>query len=89
MTEQQTTKQTLFLENKNYLKITGVKNVINLTETFSTITVGDEVLQIKGSNIKAEKLSVECGDLILTGNFTEFKFDNSHEKKSFFKRIFK
>lgn len=89
MVEQQITKQTLFLENKNYLKITGVKNVINLTETFSTITIGDEILQIKGNNIKAEKLSVECGELILIGNFIEFKFEKTQEKKSFFKRIFK
>ena len=89
MTEQQSIKQTLFLENKNYLKVTGVKNVINLTETFSTITVGDEILQIKGNNIKAEKLSVDCGELILTGNFSEFKFENVQEKKGLFKRIFK
>lgn len=82
-------KQTILLENKNYLKICGVESVINLNETDVAIMLCGEVLVIKGTDIKADKLSVETGELILTGNFTSLKYESKKEKQGFFKRIFK
>ena len=82
-------KQSLLLENRNYLKITGVKSVVNLTETDVAVLVDNEMLVIKGSKIKAEKLSVETGELVLTGDFNSFKYETKKEKQGFFKRIFK
>lgn len=82
-------KQSLLLENRNYLKITGVKSVVNLTETDVAVLVDNEMLIIKGSKIKAEKLSVETGELVLTGDFNSFKYETKKEKQGFFKRIFK
>lgn len=82
-------KQTILLENKNYLKICGVESVINLNETDVAIMLCGEVLVIKGTDIKADKLSVETGELILTGNFTSLKYESKKEKQGFLKRIFK
>lgn len=82
-------KQSILLENKNYLKITGVESVINLTETDVAVLVDNELLIIKGNKIKAEKLSVETGELVLTGDFNNIKYENKKEKQGFFKRIFK
>lgn len=82
-------KQTILLENKNVLKINGVDSVISLTETDVGIVIGGEVLVIKGTDIKAEKLSVETGELILTGNFLSLKYEVKKEKQGFLKRIFK
>lgn len=82
-------KQTILLENKNYLKICGVESIINLNETDVAIMICGEVLVIKGTDIKADKLSVETGELILTGNFTSLKYEAKKEKQGFFKRIFK
>ncbi len=82
-------KQSLLLENRNYLKITGVKSVVNLTETDVAVLVDNDMLVIKGNKIKAEKLSVETGELVLTGDFNSFKYENKKEKQGFFKRIFK
>lgn len=82
-------KQTILLENKNVLKINGVDSVISLTETDVGIVIGGEVLVIKGTDIKAEKLSVETGELTLTGNFLSLKYEVKKEKQGFLKRIFK
>ena len=82
-------KQTIFLENKNYLKITGVEGIINLTEKSASVIVCGEILEIYGENLKAEKLSVETGELILNGNISGLKYEIQKEKKSFIKRIFK
>jgi len=82
-------KQTILLENKNYLKICGVESVINLNETDVAIMLCGEVLVIKGTDIKADKLSVETGELVLTGNFASLKYEAKKEKQGFLKRIFK
>lgn len=79
----------LILENKNYLKLNCVQGVNNLTENFVSVLINGEILEIKGTNIKAEKLSVETGDLFLTGNFYCIKYEEIKEKKGILKRIFK
>lgn len=82
-------KQCLILENRNCLKLSGVDSVINLTETDVGVNICGEVLVIKGSDIKAEKLSVETKELVLIGNFNSFKYEAKKEKQGLFKRIFK
>jgi len=82
-------KQIVYLEDKNYLKVTCVENVISLTETEAGVMVNGEVLVIKGNNIKAEKLLVETGELVLVGNFNQIKFEEKKQKQSLLKRIFK
>lgn len=82
-------KQSIILEDKKLLKLSGVESVISLNETDAGVVIGGEVLLIKGNNLKAEKLSVETGELILTGEVYSLKFEHKKEKQGFFKRIFK
>lgn len=82
-------KFTLVLEDKTYLKLTGVEGVVKLTETEACILICGEMLEIKGLNLKAEKLSVECGELFISGIITNLDFKEKREKKGFLKRILK
>ncbi len=82
-------KQSILLEDKSYLKVTGVKGVVNLTDTTASIIVNDKILEIKGNSLKAERLSVDCKEFILTGNIYSLKYQDKNDKKSLFKRIFK
>ncbi|MBQ7884586.1 MAG: sporulation protein YabP [Clostridia bacterium] len=79
----------ILLEDKSRLKITGVQNVISITETEAGVSINGEILCIKGSDLKAEKLSVETGELVLIGNILSLKFETKKEKQGLFKRIFK
>ena len=81
--------QSLTLDNKSYLKVVGVEGVVHLSETDASIIVAGEILEIKGQNLKAEKLSVECGEIILTGEIFLLKYTEKKEKKGLIKRIFK
>lgn len=87
MTE--TKKQCVILEDKTYLKLTGIEGVVTLTETDASIIICGEILEIRGNNLKAEKLSVETGELILIGNIYSLKYQEKKEKKGLLKRIFK
>lgn len=82
-------KQSIILEDKKLLKLGGVENVISLSETDAGVIIGGEMLLIKGNNLKAEKLSVETGELVLTGEVYSLKFEHKKEKQSLLKRIFK
>lgn len=82
-------KQIILLEDKSYLKINGVKGIVNLTETDAEVLVDNEHLEVKGSNLKCETLSVDSGELVIVGNIYSLKYIGVKEKKSFFKRIFK
>ena len=81
--------QSIQLDNKSYLKITGVSGVVGLTETAASIVVNNEILEIKGSNLKAEKLSVETGDMVIVGEIYSISYKEKAPKKNLLKRIFK
>ena len=81
--------QCIVLENKSILRVNGVEGVVNLTDQSVSVLVIGETLEVKGSNLKAEKLSVETGELVLNGNITSIKFEEQKEKRGLIKRIFK
>ena len=82
-------KSTITLSDRKNLKINGVEGVVSLTETEAGILIAGETLVIKGEDIKAEKLSVETGELVLVGTFDSLKFEQKKEKRGLVKRIFK
>ena len=81
--------QSLTLVNKNTLTIKGIENVISITETEANIIVCGEVLNIKGTNLTADKLSLEQGEIEILGNITSLKYEQKKERQGIFKRIFK
>lgn len=80
---------TLVLSEKNNLKITGLENVISITENEANVVVNGEILNIKGSEMRADKLSIEQGEMIITGNINSLKYEHKKEKQGFFRRILK
>ena len=71
--------QSLTLINKNILTIKGIENVISITENEANIIVCGEVLNIKGTNLTADKLSLEQGEIVILGNITSLKYEQKKE----------
>lgn len=80
---------TLVLSEKNNLKITGIENVISITESEANIVINGEILNIKGSELRADKLSIEQGEMVIVGNIFSLKYEHKKEKQGFFRRILK
>lgn len=79
--------QEVFLVDRKELKINGVTQAISASETqvnFETIMGG---MQVKGKNLRVEKLDTETGDLALVGQVSEIKYVPA--KKPLLKRLFK
>lgn len=78
----------LSLDDRNLLTLSAIKEVIGFDEqTISVVTqVGQ--LVIEGQNLHIDKLNVESGDLIVTGEISSLIYRDSAVKKTFLQRLF-
>ena len=87
--ENPTIKKTHSLLIKGETTITGIKQVISLEEKEVKVSLGEKTLLLTGSAFNAEKLSVEEGILVLSGEVETVKYASAQEAKSIIKRLFK
>jgi len=74
---------------KGETTVTGVTQVISLEEKEVKVAIGDRFLTLAGANFGAEKLSIDEGLLVLSGEVREVKYAAKQEAKGFLKRLFK
>ena len=80
----------VILEDRKSLMITGVSDVDSFDD--QTITVYTEMgeMTIRGSGLHIGKLSLETGELNITGNIAALGYSDNPEKQGgFFSRMFK
>lgn len=85
-------KSNLSLWNREKLTLTGIIEVISFDEEriFLITTLGN--IDIKGENLKMNKLDVQNGDVIITGLIVSISYSNkdiSKNKENIIKKIFK
>jgi sporulation protein YabP len=74
----------LSLESRTKLNVTAVDEVLSFDEELVALAVGDSVLNISGENLSIKNLSIDCGDVSVTGNITAMVyFANPPSKKRF------
>jgi len=85
-------KGMLTLENRKKLSLSGVIEVVSLTDEQIMLNTNLGSLTIKGEGLKMNKLDVQSGDMLITGLINsciyvskEFKKD----KESIFSKLFK
>ena len=74
---------------KSDTTISGVTQVIEIGEKEVKVEVGEKTLLLTGSRFNAEKLSIEEGVLVLSGEVAAVKYGDKAEAKSLLKRLFK
>ncbi len=87
--EQAAVKKAHSLCIKGETTVTGVTQVVALEEREVRLIAGDKTLVLSGNGFSAEKLSLEEGVLILSGEVTMAKYADKAEAKSLLKRLFK
>ena len=84
--------QSLVLENKEILNITGVEGVDNFNDEIVVLITTKGRLTIKGENLAISKLNVDEGKLMVKGNINSLVFseyEGQREKVSLVKKLFK
>ena len=69
--------------------VTGVDRVISVEPGEVRLSLGDRNLVLTGTDLRAEKLSVEEGSIVLSGEIRSIRYAPKQEAKSLFKKIFK
>lgn len=83
-------EQNIQLEGRKKISITGVTEVESFDEESITLNTSLGTLNIKGDDIKIEKLNLDTGEVSATGDFFLFEYiSDEKEPKGFFPRIFR
>lgn len=81
--------QQITLEDRARLCVGLVENVESFTEEEILLKTALGGLLVKGRNLKLEDLSIETGNILLTGRVDKMEFSQIKEKHSFFKDLFR
>lgn len=84
--------QSLLLENKEVLNVTGVENVDNFNDETVVLITNKGKLTIKGEKLNISKLNVDEGRLIVKGIINSMifsEYEGQREKVSLVKKLFK
>lgn len=83
--------QNIILENREKLSITGVTDILTFDEDEIILNTEHGILEIMGTDLKVEKLSLDSGEILARGFINSINYPGEkHEKTSgFFKSMFK
>lgn len=84
--------QSLLLENKEVLNVTGVENVDNFNDEIVVLITNKGRLTIKGEKLNISKLNVDEGKLVVKGVINSLvysDYEGQREKVSLVKKLFK
>jgi len=83
--------QNVILENRKKLTLTGIKDVLSFDDEIIVLESELGLLNIKGRDLKVNKISVETGDVIIEGTIRMFEYSDKDivPKQSIVSRIFK
>ena len=87
--------QNIYLENREKLNISGVKDVLSFDDQMVILETELGLLTIKGQNLRINKLSIDTLDVSIDGTINTLVYsEGSSEKKlgkngSFLNKLFK
>ena len=80
--------QNLILENRKRLSVSGVKEVLGFDDNHVRMSTSLGDLTVRGTELRVEDLSVERGELLVTGEIAELTYEESALRPDWRKRLF-
>ncbi len=82
-------KQSLILEQRKSLRVTGVRDIDSFTETRIVLNTVLGELVIRGKGLHIISMVVESGDLLLSGHIDSLTYNEFSSNAGFIKRLFR
>lgn len=80
----------ILLENRSRLTVSGVDGVDRFDENNIILHTCEGTLTVRGDGLHIEKLSLDGGDLLVTGHTDSLTYEEPEEERSgFFTRLFR
>lgn len=85
------TGHVIILNNRQRVEMTGIEAVVSFNEENVLLNTVMGALNIKGKNMKVNKLNVENGDMCIEGEVVSIQYLNKEvkNKEGIIKRLFK
>ncbi|MEE0946466.1 MAG: YabP/YqfC family sporulation protein [Acutalibacteraceae bacterium] len=81
-------EQSLFLNNRKSLSVSGVKDIISFDETTVKIVTSLGNIALRGTDFKIDSFNTESGDIKISGKFNAIVYyGESNSKDSFIKKL--
>ena len=88
MGEEAKKRQSIILENRRKLVVSGVEEFTGFDERYVLMLTAEGALLVQGEELRVEKLSVESGELHIFGRIGSMSYEERVEHISFWKRLF-
>ena len=79
--KQEEKKSNLTLDNRKRMVLSGVLDVVSFNEEQIILNTSLGRVNIKGGELKMNKLDVQNGDIIITGHIDSFVYSGIKDKK--------
>lgn len=76
------------LTGRSFLALTGINEVVSFDESTVTLDCAGTLLAVSGENLSIVKLSLENGEVSLSGRIDAIVYTDEQPKKGLFKRLF-
>ena len=83
------TPQNMVLEDRARLSVTGVLDVDSFDDRQIVVKTVKGMLILRGSDLHIDALSLDAGDLTVTGLITELGYEEAAPSGSLWQRLFK
>lgn len=87
-TDKQALPHGLSLQDRKKMAVSGVNEVMNFDENQVTISTTMGTLVVRGSSLHIDQLSLDSGELRLTGRIDLVEYDDSTASGGFLRRLF-
>jgi len=78
-----TTKHTVTMTDRTIISITSVEEVVSFDDTMVTLSIGDKLLNVSGSDLTVTKLSLQEGEVVISGMIDAVVYFEQNTKKKF------
>lgn len=85
---EQALPHSLSLQDRKKMAVSGVNEVVNFDEHQVMIATTMGTLIVRGSSLHVDQLSLDSGELRLTGRIDIIEYDDSVTTGGFFRRLF-
>jgi len=80
--------QNIILENRRRLTVSGVEEVDGFDDSYVQLRTVLGEMTVRGEELHVDQLSVETGELLVTGEIGEITYAETTESRGFFSRLF-
>jgi sporulation protein YabP len=80
-------KHTLTLTDRTILSVTAVDEVVSFDDTMVTLSIGEKLLNVSGTDLTVTKLSLQDGEIVINGSIDAIVYFEQTKKKSLLGRF--